>query len=82
MPEEDISSMQLIFCVQSLAELYHIEEWCWRLKNFFAASIERVSEGYQREIWILEGQIDVRSEVKCKLTFEYVFDIQTAYQKK
>jgi hypothetical protein len=33
MLEEDISSMQLIFCVQSLAELYHIEEWCWRLKT-------------------------------------------------
>jgi hypothetical protein len=41
-----------------------------------------VSEGYQREIWILEGQVDVTSEGIGKLTFEYVFDIQTTYQKK
>jgi hypothetical protein len=57
MLKDDISSMQLIFCVQSLVELFYVEEWCWRFKNFFAASIERVSEGYQRVI--LEVQVDI-----------------------
>ena len=52
------------------------------LTIYFAASIERVGEGYQREIWILEGQVDVRSEGTRKLTFEFVFDIQTTYLER
>jgi hypothetical protein len=76
MLKEDITSFSRLVSSRALSYPGVV----FAIKNYFAASIELVSEGYQRGIWILEGQVDVTSEGRGKLTFEYLFDIKTTYQ--